>query len=222
MTTPNPIDEAQQEITEAQEGQPVAPQYATTAQLESLTGEIKSLGRLVNKGLDSVRGDLTDRLDREREAEAMNQIPEEYREIMGPMVKQITALTSQVRNLQAGPGQLSGASTGDANLDAYLNNHGLTGNEPGLDLEAYWNQDIEKFYASARTINQAKVQPNGTTSTPAPTPETTPVPVPESSPSPPIDGMPAGSTGTADFDDVLDMFISGDITADERRTKIGW
>ena len=216
-TNDNPVDTVQEQITQTQAGETPAPQYVTTDQFETLMKDVKQQGSLINRGLDSVRRDLSERMDKERETEAMAEIPSEYQDLMRPMVKQVTALTAELRNLKATQGQASsGANTGDDTLNAYLNGHGLTGNESGLDWDAYQNDNIQGFYASAAKLVAARGQ----------SPASAPAPVvpqaPAAAPSPPVDGMPSGTSGDGGEDEALDMYISGQITSDEFHTRAGW
>lgn len=207
----DPITQTQEEITTQQNGNSPAETPVTRQELDRLQQELRGIQGIMDKTANSVRRDVTESvrsefqafLESQRQEAQMQSIPEEYRDIVSPLYKQIAELKQAV----SAPSQTSeetSQGTVDEVLNAQLARVGLDQNSPGLDLNAYYSGNDVGF---VKSIGKAIEMKEGA-ETPAPE---QPASTNNGVTPPPVEGMPQGNAENADIDALLDLRITNQI-----------
>lgn len=234
MTTEgNPVDEAQREIDQVQEGTvDGSPEVDWKAQFEALTKQMADQGRQVSgltskidKGLDAIRRDSEERiakLETNRTLEStLAGMPEEYRSWAEPLVRQNAEMAARLQTLEASQSHSTGETqVGGSDMQQIydvVRDMGLDPNTPGIDYGVLAQPGLsdsdrrQRFFASIRQVQGV------TTPTPAP-PQPTPPPQPQ--PQTPPTGRSPSAVGNVDtIDSLLDQRIRGEIDNEQFITR---
>jgi len=221
--TPAPAQDVQ-----AQRGQD---DESVRRQIDALERQVRGLQSLVDRGLNAIRKDLTAQIE-ERQREALLQsVPEEYREAITPLYREIAELKKQLQSSDvagapdASPSFDEVAASGaappqaDAELDRFLNGMGLSATTPGLDWYAYSRGDHAAFLNSCRRAILAQTQGGGNSGGGDSGGSSGPADVARAT-SPSVRGTPSQGAATATVDDVMNDYLSGKLDTNTYRERM--
>jgi len=216
VTTDNPVDQTQDDITAQAEGAPVEPQWVSREQHEKDMADLdRKYQSNWDKGLNAIRRDTRADFDRQLEEQgriqqqrqALDSMPEDVRPYVEPIYSEMDRLrAAQVQQPVAQ--QTSAQRGGDDNLNAYLANHNLALEDITDDGWDAWNRgDQAAFMQSAtRSIIAKNVSQ-------APLPESPPGP--NDTVQPRVGGQPRGTTNYSSAMEVTRALVRRDITQAE-------
>jgi hypothetical protein len=239
----NEVDQAQEQLDgEQEQAAPSGPQYVTVDQfqemrqmMQRMEQSFRSSQGIVSKGLDAVRRDFDQKLDQrltglsdQQQQQAMEReietLPEEQREMARWVAKQTQASQQVVRQMvstvatpetsQATPP----ANEAWARVQKIVTSAGLNPNDSRIDYYSLADESIDEDSRTGRFI-QSLVRAAGQSS-PGPAGVGAPAPIAAATANPPSERPAVRQTQAQTEDDVLNLYISGQINADEKNKRM--
>jgi len=206
VQVPNEVDAAQQTL-DAEQGNPVAQQYATVEQIQSLEKLIISqtggLQSKIDTGLNAIRRDAETRVTEQASAIRTQRVNELLSDLEPEHQAEMKRLwDEQQQAAQPAPGQLTEQERDEA--QRFARNAGVDPNDTRIDYVALVDPSIsvdqrqQKFIAS---VFEAKAPAQPAVQTPA-------VQQPQTA-NPPVEAPAGTGNGLNNVDAVRDAYISG-------------
>jgi hypothetical protein len=244
----NEVDQAQEQLDgEREQAAPSEPQYVTVDQfqemrqmMQRMEQSFRSSQGIVSKGLDAVRRDFDQKLDQrltglsdQQQQQAMEReienLPEEQREMARWVAKQTQASQQVVRQMVSTVATPTTSQTAAPETAADQQNlqilyeaqgvarkFGVNPQDTAINYAALFDTSLEqderesRFYQSLRAV--------GTTAPAAPISPLQHMAPPTANP--PSERPAVRQTQAQTEDDVLNLYISGQINADEKNKRI--